>query len=104
MKVCILAGGFGTRLSEETGVKPKPMVEIGGYPMLWHIMKGYAAFGFKEFVIGLGYKGEIIKDYFVNYKLRNQNLTVTLATGEITVHNGEVLDWVVHLLDTGLET
>ena len=64
------AGGFGTRLSEETGVKPRPMVEIGGYPMLWHVMKGYATFGFKEFVIGLGYKGEIIKDYFVNYKLR----------------------------------
>jgi glucose-1-phosphate cytidylyltransferase len=104
MKVGILAGGLGTRLSEETTVKPKPMVEIGGYPILWHIMKNYAAFGFREFVIALGYKGEIIKDYFVNYKLRSRNLTVSLATGEITVHEGDSPDWVIHLLDTGHET
>lgn len=104
MKVCILAGGLGTRLSEETSAKPKPMVEIGGQPILWHIMKGYAAFGFKEFVIALGYRGDIIKDYFVNYRLRNHSLTVTLSSGEVTVHDGESLDWTVHLLDTGLDT
>jgi glucose-1-phosphate cytidylyltransferase len=104
MKVCILAGGLGTRLSEETSVKPKPMVEIGGQPILWHIMKGYAAFGFKEFVIALGYRGDIIKDYFVNYRLRNHSLTVALSSGEVTVHDGESLDWTVHLLDTGLNT
>ncbi len=104
MKVCILAGGLGTRLSEETSVKPKPMVEIGGQPILWHIMKGYATFGFKEFVIALGYKGDMIKDYFVNYRLRNHSLTVALSSGEVSVHDGEALDWVVHLLDTGLDT
>lgn len=104
MKVCILAGGLGSRLAEETTVKPKPMVEVGGYPILWHIMKSYAAFGFKEFVIALGYKGEIIKDYFINYKLRSRNLTISLATGDITVHEGDSPDWTVHLLDTGLET
>jgi len=104
VKVCILAGGLGTRLAEETTVKPKPMVEIGGRPILWHIMKGYAAFGFKEFVIALGYKGEVIKDYFVNYRLRNQSLTVSLASGDVMVHDGESLDWTVHLLDTGLNT
>lgn len=104
MKVCILAGGLGTRLSEETSVKPKPMVEIGGQPILWHIMKGYATFGFKEFVIALGYKGDIIKDYFVNYRLRNHSLTVTLSSGEVAVHDGETLDWIVHLLDTGSDT
>jgi glucose-1-phosphate cytidylyltransferase len=104
MKVCILAGGLGTRLAEETTVRPKPMVEVGGQPMLWHIMKSYAAHGFDEFVIALGYKGEVIKDYFVNYRLRTQSLTVSLATGDVTVHDGESLDWTVHLLDTGLHT
>lgn len=104
MKVCILAGGLGTRLTEETVIKPKPMVDVGDNPILWHIMKIYSSFGFKEFVIALGYKGEIIKDYFVNYRLRNQNLTVSLETGNVTVHNGEQLDWTVHLLDTGLST
>lgn len=104
MKVCILAGGLGTRLAEETSVRPKPMVEIGGQPILWHIMKSYAAFGFNEFVIALGYKGEVIKDYFVNYKLRTQSLTVSLATGDVVLHDGECLDWTVHLLETGLQT
>jgi glucose-1-phosphate cytidylyltransferase len=104
MKVAILAGGFGTRLSEETALKPKPMVEIGGRPILWHIMKFYASYGFKEFVIALGYKGEVIKDYFVHYHLRSRSLSVHLETGEINFHNGGSEDWTVHLLDTGLGT
>ena len=104
MKVAILAGGLGTRLSEETAVKPKPMVEIGGKPILWHIMNIYAAYGFKEFVIALGYKGEIIKDYFLNYHYRARNLTVKLKTGEVAMHEGDSEDWIVHLLDTGADT
>ncbi len=104
MKVAILAGGLGTRLSEETTLKPKPMVEIGGKPILWHIMKIYASYGFKEFVIALGYKGELIKDYFVNYHFRSRSLTVDLASGNIQIHNGSGEDWTVHLLDTGLAT
>jgi glucose-1-phosphate cytidylyltransferase len=101
MKVVILAGGLGTRLSEETTVKPKPMVEIGGKPMLWHIMNIYAKFGFKEFVVALGYKSEVIKDYFLNYHYRQHDLTVKLRTGEVTIQNGDSEDWTVHLLDTG---
>jgi glucose-1-phosphate cytidylyltransferase len=104
MKVAILAGGLGTRLSEETAYKPKPMVEVGGRPLLWHIMKTYAAYGFTEFVIALGYKGEVIKDYFINYSMRARSLTVKLGSGEITFHNGDCEDWTVHLLDTGLNT
>jgi len=104
MKVVILAGGMGTRIVEETATRPKPMIEIGGYPILWHIMQSYAACGFKEFIIALGYKGEQIKDYFVNYRYRSQNLCVSLASGEVTVQDGNVLDWKVHLLDTGIET
>jgi glucose-1-phosphate cytidylyltransferase len=104
MKVAILAGGLGTRLSEETTVKPKPMVEIGGKPMIWHIMNIYAAYGFKEFVVALGYKGEIIKDYFLNYHYRARNLTVKLHTGQVSTHNGNSEDWTVHMLDTGAET
>lgn len=104
MKVAILAGGLGTRLSEETTVKPKPMVEIGGKPMLWHIMNIYAAHGFKEFIIALGYKGEIIKDYFLNYRFRARSLTVNLETGSVSVHEGSHENWVVHLLDTGENT
>lgn len=104
MKVAILAGGLGTRLSEETTLKPKPMVEIGGKPILWHIMNIYAAHGFNEFVIALGYKGEIIKDYFLNYHHRSRNLTVQLGTGEVTIHNQEGENWTVHLLDTGHDT
>ncbi len=104
MKVGILAGGMGTRLSEETGLKPKPMVEIGGRPILWHIMKIYAAYGFNEFVIALGYKGEMIKDFFINYRTLASSLTVKLGQGEILLHDGVLEDWTVHLLDTGLST
>jgi glucose-1-phosphate cytidylyltransferase len=104
MKVAILAGGLGTRLSEETTVKPKPMVEVGGKPILWHIMNIYASFGYKEFVIALGYKGEIIKDYFLNYHYHSHNLTVQLKTGDVKIHDHEGEDWVVHLLDTGADT
>ena len=104
MKVGILAGGLGTRLAEETAVKPKPMVEIGGRPILWHIMKGFAAYGLKEFVVALGYKGEIVKDYFVNYHYHARSLTVRLDSGDVSVHSTEGEDWTVHLLDTGLQT
>jgi len=104
MKVAILAGGLGTRLQEETTVKPKPMVSIGGKPVLWHIMKIYAAYGFKEFAIALGYKGEVIKDYFLNYRYRSSSLTVELATGDVTVRQEKGEDWIVHLLDTGETT
>lgn len=102
MKVVILAGGLGTRLQEETSVKPKPMVEIGGRPMLWHIMKLYAAQGYREFVVALGYKGGVIKDYFLNYRHRDSNLVVRLKSGEVTVsQSDDVDDWTVHLIDTG---
>jgi len=104
MKVAILAGGLGTRLSEETIVKPKPMVEIGGKPILWHIMNIYAAYGYKEFVVALGYKGEMIKDYFINYHNHTRSLTVDLDSGRVDTHKGYCQDWIVHLLDTGLDT
>ena len=104
LRIGILAGGMGSRLSEETTLKPKPMVEIGGHPILWHIMQGYAAQGFDDFVLALGYKGEIIKSYFLNYRLHNASLTVRLKTGEVTVHADPNNDWTVHLLDTGSDT
>jgi len=85
-------------------VKPKPMVEIGGKPILWHIMKIYSAYGFKEFVIALGFKGELIKDYFINYHYRARNITIELSSGDLTTHSGESEDWIVHLLDTGSDT
>ena len=104
MKVVILAGGFGTRLSEETEVTPKPMVEIGGRPILWHIMKHYAHYGFNEFFIALGYKGMEIKRYFLDYYTLNADITVGLASGETQLESKEPEDWTVHLIDTGLQT
>jgi len=108
MKVAILAGGVGTRLAEETEVRPKPMVEIGEKPILWHIMKHYAHFGFKDFVVALGYKGEYIKRYMIDYCYFNSsNLTVDLASGRVATSkngNGTVEDWTIELIDTGLHT
>ena len=104
MKVVILAGGFGTRLSEETDVRPKPMVEIGGMPILWHIMKTYSQFGYSEFVILLGYKGYFIKEYFANYFLHQSDVTINLKNNNISIHNNSSEPWKVTLLDTGLNT
>lgn len=104
MKTVILAGGLGTRLSEETTVKPKPMVEIGGKPILWHIMQHYADYGFKEFVVALGYKAEAIKAYFLDYCRMRSSMTVDLSRGHVDLHEGEREDWTVHLIDTGLHT
>ena len=102
MKVLILAGGFGTRLSEETDVKPKPMVEVGGKPILWHIMKTYSHYGINEFVILLGYKGYYIKEYFSNYFLHQSDVTIDMSNGDMEVHNNSSEPWKVTLLDTGL--
>jgi glucose-1-phosphate cytidylyltransferase len=104
MKVVILAGGFGTRLAEETAVVPKPMVEIGGRPILWHIMKHYSHYGFKEFFLALGYKGEVIKRYFLEYAALNSSMTVHLSTGAVEMYHRPLEDWTVHLIDTGMET
>jgi glucose-1-phosphate cytidylyltransferase len=104
MKVVILAGGFGTRLSEETSIKPKPMVEIGGMPILWHIMKIYSYYGFNDFLILLGYKGYSIKEYFINYHLHTKDFTVDLKTNGYEIHNEKSEPWKVTLVDTGLET
>ena len=104
MKVLLLAGGFGTRLSEETDVRPKPMVEIGGKPILWHIMKIYSHYGFNEFVILLGYKGYYIKEYFANYFLHQSDITIDITTGKMEVLNNSSEPWKVTLLDTGLDT
>ncbi len=104
MKVAILAGGYGSRLAEETEIKPKPMVEIGGRPILWHIMKHYACYGFKDFVIALGYKGEVIKKYMIDYCSLHSNLTVNMHSGEVHVHDGPRQDWTVELIDTGIRT
>jgi glucose-1-phosphate cytidylyltransferase len=104
MKVLILAGGFGTRLSEYTERIPKPMVTVGGRPILWHIMKTYASFGHKDFYLALGYKAEIIKEYFLNYRSLNADFTVDLATGDVEPHQVDNTDWRVTLVNTGLET
>ena len=104
LKTVILAGGLGTRLSEETVVKPKPLVEIGGHPILWHIMNIYAHHGFGEFVVALGYKGELVKDYFLRFNAMTMDLTVDLASGATTVHDGHHPRWKLHLADTGPDT
>jgi len=104
MKVGILAGGKGTRLAEETQVRPKPLVEIGGRPIMWHIMRHYAHFGHREFAIALGYKGEQIKRYMIDSAATHGDLTVNMGTGEVEVHSTDAPDWTVHLVDTGDET
>jgi glucose-1-phosphate cytidylyltransferase len=104
MKAVILAGGLGTRIAEESDYKPKPMVEVGGRPLLWHIMKTYAHHGIKEFVICLGYKGYVIKEFFFNYYRHTADLSIDLRTGEHEVLNSQSEDWKVTLIDTGAET
>ena len=104
MKVLLLAGGFGTRLSEETDVKPKPMLDIGGKPILWHIMKTYSHYGFNDFVILLGYKGYYIKEYFANYFLHQSDVTIDISDGSMEIHNNSSEPWKVTLLDTGLDS
>jgi len=104
VKVVILAGGYGTRISEETDVKPKPMVQIGGKPILWHILKMYSAYGFNDFIILLGYKGYFIKEYFANYFLHQSDITINMQTNEMEVHNNTSEPWKVTLVDTGLDT
>jgi len=104
MKVLILAGGLGSRLSEETTLKPKPMVEIGGKPILWHIMKIYSHYGFNEFIILCGYKGYMIKEFFAHYFLHTSDMTIDMTNNEIIHHNNHAEPWKVTLIDTGLET
>lgn len=105
MKIVLLCGGLGTRLREETEFRPKPMVEIGGRPILWHIMKHYAHFGHKEFVLALGYKGDVIRDYFLHYEVRNRDFTITLGKNDLEIHGGHAEDgWQVTLAETGAQT
>lgn len=104
MKVVLLAGGLGTRLSEETVIKPKPMVEIGGMPILWHIMKIYSSYGFNDFIICLGYKGYIIKEYFANYFLHKSDVTINLKDNSLKVHDSQAEPWTITLVDTGNES
>ena len=104
MKVVILAGGLGTRLTDDTEIRPKPMIEIGRWPILWHIMKHYAHYGFKEFFIALGHRGEIIKRFFVDYASLGGSLSLDLASGQIAKQESTIEDWIVHLKNTGQET
>ena len=104
MKVVIFAGGLGTRISEETDARPKPMVEIGGKPILWHIMKMYSQYGFNDFIICLGYKGYIIKEYFMHYFLHNSDITIELGNNNVEVHGGNIESFKVTLVDTGVNT
>src|SRR5437762_3335512 len=104
MKTVILAGGLGTRISEETDTRPKPMVEIGGYPILWHILKIYAHYGFNEFVVALGYKGDVIKRFFYDYQSLSGNISINFADGKVEVRDRDCEDWVVHLIDTGQDS
>ncbi len=102
MKAVILCGGRGTRLREETEFKPKPLVEIGGKPMLWHIMKIYSQYGIKDFILCLGYKGDMIKDYFLNYETRSHDFNINLKSGKLNVLNNSMEDWNITCVDTGL--
>jgi glucose-1-phosphate cytidylyltransferase len=104
MKVVILAGGLGTRLSEETSLKPKPMVEIGGMPILWHIMKTYSHYGYNDFIICLGYKGYVVKEFFSNYFLHKSDVTINLQNNSIKVHESDAEPWTITLVDTGEST
>lgn len=104
MKAVILAGGLGTRLAEETSARPKPMIEIGGKPIIVHIMNIYATHGVREFIIAVGYKGEVVKDYFLNFHAINNDLSVDLSTGQTTIHRNNACNWKVHLVDTGQAT
>ncbi|MBA2500874.1 MAG: glucose-1-phosphate cytidylyltransferase [Chitinophagaceae bacterium] len=104
MKVVLFAGGLGTRIAEETETRPKPMVEIGGKPILWHIMKIYSHYGFNEFIICLGYKGYLIKEYFMHYYLHNSDITIELGSNKVDVHHSKIEQFKVTLVDTGLET
>lgn len=104
MKVLILAGGYGTRISEESDSKPKPMIDIGGKPIIWHIMKHYSSFGYNEFVLLLGYKSYVVKEYFANYYLHNSDVTIDTAKKSIEVHNNYSENWKITLLETGLDT
>ena len=104
MRTVILAGGLGTRLSEETSIKPKPMVEIGGFPIVWHIMNIYARYDLKRFILALGYKGDMIKDYFIRYHAANSDITVNLCNGALEYHRTQRRDWEVRMIDTGHET
>ncbi|MBU2530941.1 MAG: glucose-1-phosphate cytidylyltransferase [Elusimicrobia bacterium] len=104
MKVVILAGGMGTRISEETDLKPKPMIEIGGKPIIWHIMKSYSHYGFNDFVICLGYKGYMIKEYFANYFLHQADVTIDMKNNKMEIHHQKAEPWKVTLIDTGLDT
>ena len=104
MKVVIFAGGLGTRISEETDARPKPMVEIGGKPILWHIMKIYSHFGFNEFIICLGYKGYVIKEYFMHYFLHNSDITIELGNNKVEIHDTSTEAFKVTLVETGLNT
>ncbi|WP_439699176.1 glucose-1-phosphate cytidylyltransferase [Mucilaginibacter sp. AW1-7] len=104
MKVVLLAGGLGTRLSEETVLRPKPMVEIGGMPILWHIMKIYSSYGFNDFIICLGYKGYVIKEYFANYFMHKSDVTIDLTNNSVKVHDSQAEPWKITLVDTGNES
>src|SRR5947208_12354145 len=104
MKVGILDGGMGTRLQEETASKPKPMVEIGGRPIVWHIMRLYSSYGYKEFLLALGYKGDLVKEYFLKYYYLRNSFSIQLANGQVDTHDAEREDWTVHLIDTGIST
>lgn len=104
MKVAILAGGFGSRLAEETEIRPKPMVEIGGRPILWHILKHYSFYGYKHFVIALGYKGEVIKRFMADYPSLDRNMTINFKDARVSLHEGPSPDWIVELINTGINT